>query len=329
MKRAQTLPLHVLARKAAAPKIIAPRVFLRGIADKVPSPSSFHPKLKYKAKLPQHQPCTTYLKPKHTDSGSSALPVGAQAQQSIERFKAYMLPVYDRPEFVLHHGKGSYVWDTDGNRYLDFSAGIAVNALGHADEGVLKVCVALPDYLDFIFSRSFRISHFWFLRFWFTATFRVFCVFWIFGLVKRCDKWHGASVSERGSAVKDLFFLIRALCCTLQYPFCHWFDAESRSMLNPNPWYGIPNSSINYILRKGPIFVWFYLLHIFSFARDWFTSTWPSETTAPRFWMRSCRGASHICVSPVMVHSGPIYVRVPSIIHGHKSTFSLFDCFRQ
>jgi len=51
-----------------------------------------------------------------------------------------MLPVYDRPEFVLHHGKGSYIWDTDGNKYLDFSAGIAVNALGHADEGVLKVC---------------------------------------------------------------------------------------------------------------------------------------------------------------------------------------------
>ncbi|KIM45848.1 hypothetical protein M413DRAFT_440898 [Hebeloma cylindrosporum] len=112
MKRAQTLPLHALARKVAAPKIIQPRIFLRGIADK---------------------PCTTYLKPRDTKS------VGAQAQQTGERFKSHMLPVYDRPEFVLHHGKGSHVWDTDGNMYLDFSAGIAVNALGHADEGLLKV----------------------------------------------------------------------------------------------------------------------------------------------------------------------------------------------
>jgi acetylornithine aminotransferase len=31
------------------------------------------------------------------------------------------------------------VYDTAGKRYLDFSAGIAVNALGHADEGVVKV----------------------------------------------------------------------------------------------------------------------------------------------------------------------------------------------
>lgn len=54
--------------------------------------------------------------------------------------KEYLLPVYARPDFVLAHGKGAYVWDVDGNKYLDFSAGIAVNALGHADEGVLQVC---------------------------------------------------------------------------------------------------------------------------------------------------------------------------------------------
>lgn len=53
--------------------------------------------------------------------------------------KAPLLPVYARPEFVLSHGKGSYLWDTEGRKYLDFSAGIAVNALGHADEGVLRV----------------------------------------------------------------------------------------------------------------------------------------------------------------------------------------------
>ena len=50
--------------------------------------------------------------------------------------------MYARPDFVLSAGKGSYVWDVDGKKFLDFSAGIAVNALGHADEGVAKVSIA-------------------------------------------------------------------------------------------------------------------------------------------------------------------------------------------
>ncbi|PFH52644.1 hypothetical protein AMATHDRAFT_74112 [Amanita thiersii Skay4041] len=62
----------------------------------------------------------------------------AETKAQIARGAQYLLPVYIRPDFVLSHGKGSYVWDTEGNKYLDFSAGIAVNALGHADEGVLK-----------------------------------------------------------------------------------------------------------------------------------------------------------------------------------------------
>ncbi|KAF8842780.1 acetylornithine and succinylornithine aminotransferase [Paxillus ammoniavirescens] len=51
----------------------------------------------------------------------------------------YLLPVYARPPFVLSHGRGSWVWDTEGRKFLDFSAGIAVNALGHADPGVAEV----------------------------------------------------------------------------------------------------------------------------------------------------------------------------------------------
>lgn len=62
-----------------------------------------------------------------------------------------MLPVYDRPNFVLSHGKGSYVWDTDGNKYLDFTAGIAVNALGHADQGVIKVRSSSVFFLSVLF----------------------------------------------------------------------------------------------------------------------------------------------------------------------------------
>ena len=66
-------------------------------------------------------------------------------QTLLDRANEYILPVYARPPFVLSHGKGAYVWDTEGRKYLDFSAGIAVNALGHADEGVAQVSI-IPFY---------------------------------------------------------------------------------------------------------------------------------------------------------------------------------------
>ncbi|KAJ7047614.1 pyridoxal phosphate-dependent transferase [Mycena alexandri] len=69
----------------------------------------------------------------------SATPEATPATQTLLALSnAYLLPVYARPDFVLSHGEGSYVYDTAGKRYLDFSAGIAVNALGHADAGVVQ-----------------------------------------------------------------------------------------------------------------------------------------------------------------------------------------------
>ena len=44
----------------------------------------------------------------------------------------YYLPVYRPRRIVLDHGKGSRIWDREGREYVDFGAGIAVNALGHA-----------------------------------------------------------------------------------------------------------------------------------------------------------------------------------------------------
>lgn len=46
----------------------------------------------------------------------------------------YIVPTYIRPPVVFSHGQGVHLYDVDGNRYLDFSAGIAVTALGHSDE---------------------------------------------------------------------------------------------------------------------------------------------------------------------------------------------------
>jgi acetylornithine/N-succinyldiaminopimelate aminotransferase len=42
-----------------------------------------------------------------------------------------LLAVYNRADLVMRRGEGVYLFDEEGRRYLDFAAGIAVNALGH------------------------------------------------------------------------------------------------------------------------------------------------------------------------------------------------------
>ena len=51
----------------------------------------------------------------------------------------YLLNVYARPPFVVNRGERCYLYEDTGRRYLDFTAGIAVNALGHADPQVAEV----------------------------------------------------------------------------------------------------------------------------------------------------------------------------------------------
>ncbi|MEJ2857395.1 MULTISPECIES: acetylornithine transaminase [unclassified Saccharothrix] len=48
-----------------------------------------------------------------------------------------MMNNYGTPGLTLERGEGAYVWDTDGNRYLDLLSGIAVNALGHAHPAII------------------------------------------------------------------------------------------------------------------------------------------------------------------------------------------------
>ena len=60
----------------------------------------------------------------------------------IDLGKRYWLPVYHPRELVLDHGQGARVWDTQGRDYIDFGAGIAVNALGHQDPDLLAALTA-------------------------------------------------------------------------------------------------------------------------------------------------------------------------------------------
>jgi acetylornithine/N-succinyldiaminopimelate aminotransferase len=50
----------------------------------------------------------------------------------------FLLPTYKRQPFILTHGRGCYVYDSTGKKYLDFLGGIAVNALGHAHARIVR-----------------------------------------------------------------------------------------------------------------------------------------------------------------------------------------------
>lgn len=52
-------------------------------------------------------------------------------QKLLTRYSENLTGVFGTPSRVLVRGEGSFVWDADGNRYLDLLAGIAVNSLGH------------------------------------------------------------------------------------------------------------------------------------------------------------------------------------------------------
>jgi 4-aminobutyrate aminotransferase len=64
---------------------------------------------------------------------------GPKALEMLKRDSAVISPSYPRDyPFAMDHGKGSWLWDVDGNRFLDFMAGIAVNSTGHAHPEVVK-----------------------------------------------------------------------------------------------------------------------------------------------------------------------------------------------
>ena len=68
-----------------------------------------------------------------------------------------LLPVYKRAPIELVRGEGVRVFDADGREYVDFTSGIAVNALGYGDEGVRQAIHAAADGLIHV-SNLFRTS---------------------------------------------------------------------------------------------------------------------------------------------------------------------------
>lgn len=55
-------------------------------------------------------------------------------QELIDKGQKYVMNTYKYNPIVMEKGEGCYLYDTDGNKYLDFVSGIAVNSLGHKNQ---------------------------------------------------------------------------------------------------------------------------------------------------------------------------------------------------
>src|SRR5208337_1449994 len=60
-------------------------------------------------------------------------------REIVELEQKYLLTTYARYPVAFARGKGVYLFDVDGKRYLDFLSGLGVNALGHAHPRIVKV----------------------------------------------------------------------------------------------------------------------------------------------------------------------------------------------
>ena len=63
--------------------------------------------------------------------------------------KAYILPTYGRVDVALVQGKNARAWDAEGKEYIDFTAGIGVNALGYSD----------PEWAAAVAGQAGKIQH--------------------------------------------------------------------------------------------------------------------------------------------------------------------------
>ncbi|KAF8475592.1 acetylornithine aminotransferase [Kalaharituber pfeilii] len=85
-------------------------------------PQEVQDQIQHEARLPNADPAA--------DSASAAL---------IGSHTPYMVATYVRPSPVFTKASGSHLWDLENRRYIDFTAGIAVTALGHGDPEFLRI----------------------------------------------------------------------------------------------------------------------------------------------------------------------------------------------
>lgn len=93
--------------------------------------------------VPARQPCPMAV---HTPEKNAT---DSLAQEVIANEKNYILQTYARPDLVFVRGEGTVLYDSSGKDYLDFSSGIAVNALGHGD----------PRWVATVSDQAARLTH--------------------------------------------------------------------------------------------------------------------------------------------------------------------------
>lgn len=126
--------------------------------------SNPNPKDHYGNTFTSPQPTGYMEKP---DKGPKIIvePPGPKATEIIQKDKKYIMQSFSRwYPLVVDRGEGSYVYDVDGNRYLDFNAGIAVMALGHRNPAVLKAIAEQAEKLihysftDFLYEPAIKLA---------------------------------------------------------------------------------------------------------------------------------------------------------------------------
>ena len=93
---------------------------------------------------------------KKTRRPGRAVHARSAALRAAEQF---LLPTYKRQAVLFTHGRGAYVFDSTGKKYLDFLGGIAVNALGHAHPRIVKTIrreAARAIHLSNLFHNEFQ-----------------------------------------------------------------------------------------------------------------------------------------------------------------------------
>jgi len=89
---------------------------------------------------------------------------GPKARALLARDSEVVSPSYCREyPFVMSHGRGVEVWDVDGNRFLDFAAGIAVCSTGHSHPQVVQAIKDCADQFlhissDFVHERQIALA---------------------------------------------------------------------------------------------------------------------------------------------------------------------------
>ena len=73
----------------------------------------------------------------------------ANQEAWISQGEETLYKTYNRFPVVFERGEGLHLYDTDGKQYLDFFAGIAVNALGYGDE----------EYTEYIKEQAGKLLH--------------------------------------------------------------------------------------------------------------------------------------------------------------------------